>query len=251
MSEKRALYDNIGGSYAGWKETPIPTYSEVPTVRRLLAGRIEGRKVLDLACGTGYYSRLLKQWGAAEVMGVDVSEAMIAEARRHEAQHTMGLDYVVADAAALPVLGAFDVVTAMYLLHYAETAEVMRAMARALAANLKPGGALLALLPEPDYVMGKGDTERYGFSYRLLASDKEWMLVHADVHTTPPFSIEYRHWSRRVVEESLRSAGFSDLRWHPFDVSPEGLAKFGPDYWQDVLSNPPSTALTVKLAVTG
>jgi SAM-dependent methyltransferase len=243
-----ALYDNIGGSYAGWKDTPIPTYTEVPTVKRLLAGRIEGRAVLDLACGTGYYSRLLKQWGASHVVGVDVSEAMITEARGIEAKQPAGIDYVLADAAALPVLGAFDVATAMYLLHYAETADVMRAMARAIAANLKPDGQLLALLPEPDYVMGKGDTERYGFSYRLVASSKDWRLVHADVHTAPPFSIEYRHWSREVLEESLRSAGFQGLCWHPFEVSSEGMARFGRDYWQDVLRNPPSAALTASLS---
>lgn len=40
-----------------------------------------GATVLDLACGTGYYSRLLLDWGAARVVGVDVSEKMIDAAR--------------------------------------------------------------------------------------------------------------------------------------------------------------------------
>ncbi|WP_437751213.1 class I SAM-dependent methyltransferase [Sorangium sp. So ce1389] len=31
--------------------------------------------MLDLACGTGFYSRLVKSLGAAEVVGVDVSDA--------------------------------------------------------------------------------------------------------------------------------------------------------------------------------
>jgi hypothetical protein len=95
--------------------------------------------------------------------------------------------------------------------------------------------------------MGKGETERYGFTYRLVASDKQGMLVHADVHTDPPFSIEYRHWARWVFEDALRAAGFTDLRWHPFEVSPEGLAKFGEAYWRDFLANPVSTALTARL----
>lgn len=245
MSEKQ--YDAIGASYVNWKETPIPKYSEVPTVRRLLAGRIEGRDVLDLACGTGYYSRLFKRWGAARVVGADISRAMVAEARAIEAREPAGIEYVVEDVARLPVLTAFDVAAAMYLLHYAETAEVMRAMCRSISANLKPGGHLLALLPEPDYVMGKGDTERYGFSYRLVASLGDWRLVHADVHTEPPFAIEYRHWSRRVLTESLQQAGFTGIQWHPFDVSPEGMAKFGEPYWRDILTNPVSTALTAHL----
>nr|MBI3612489.1 class I SAM-dependent methyltransferase [Nitrospirota bacterium] len=247
MSE---LYDAIGEKYAGWKETPIPTYTEVPTVKRLLSGQIEGKSVLDLACGTGYYSRLFKQWGAAKVVGVDVSETMVAAAREAEAKAPLGIEYRVADAANLPVLGSFDLATATYLLHYAETPEAMRRMCRNISANLKPDGLLMALLPEPDYVMGRGDTERYGFTYRLVTSGPDWMLVHADVHTNPPFSIEYRHWARNVFEEALRSAGFADLRWHPFKVSPEGLAKFGPGYWRDLIENPMSTILTARLPVS-
>lgn len=248
MSEKQ--YDAIGASYVNWKETPIPKYTEVPTVRRLLAGHIEGREVLDLACGTGYYSRLFRQWGAARVVGADISRAMVDEARAIEAREPAGIEYVVEDVASLPALAAFDVAAAMYLLHYAETVEVMRAMCGSIAANLKAGGYLLALLPEPDYVMGKGDTECYGFSYRLVASVGDWRLVHADVHTEPPFAIEYRHWSRAVVTESLRQAGFTGIQWHPFEVSPEGMARFGEAYWRDILVNPVSTALTAHLPGT-
>lgn len=250
MRGMSAQYDAIGETYVGWKETPIPTYTEVPTVKRLLSGQVEGRSVLDLACGTGYYSRLFIQWGAAKVVGVDVSDTMIAAAREAEAKAPLGIEYRVADAAELPRLGAFDLAAATYLLHYVETPEAMRRMCGSIAANLKPGGLLMALLPEPDYVMGLGDTERYGFTYRLVASGPDWRLVHADVHTTPPFSIEYRHWARAVFDEAVRFAGFADLRWHPFDVSPEGLAKFGPGYWCDLLTNPMSTILIARLPVS-
>ena len=243
-----AQYDQIGAAYVNWKDTPIPRYAEVPTVSRLLTGLIEGRKVLDLACGTGYYSRLFKQWGASCVVGVDVSEAMVAAAREAEANNPLGIHYVVADAADLTVLGSFDLAAATYLLHYAETFVVMRNMAARIAANLKPDGFLLALVPKPCYVMGKGETEPYGFTYRLVTSGKDWQLVHAEVLTDPPFAIEYRHWARNVYEEALKAAGFTDLRWHPFKVSSEGLAKFGEAYWRDILANPVSTILTARLA---
>lgn len=248
MAAMSRQYDSIGANYVNWKATPIPTYSEVPTVRRLLGTRIQGRNLLDLACGTGYYARFFKQWGAARVVGVDISEAMIAEARASETRERAGIEYVRADAASLPRLGAFDVAAAMYLLHYAETPEVMAAMCRAIAANLKPGGELFTLLPEPDYVLGKGDTERYGFSYRLVARGDGWRLVHADVHTEPPFSIEYRHWSRQVYADALGQAGFVGLQWHAFEISAEGLEKLGAAYWQDILANPVSTVLTARLS---
>ncbi|HEU4686174.1 MAG TPA: class I SAM-dependent methyltransferase [Nitrospira sp.] len=243
-----AQYDDIGAVYVNWKDTPIPRYAEVPTVKRLVSKVIQGRQVLDLACGTGYYSRLFKQWGAATVMGVDVSEAMVSTAREAESKDPLGIHYVVRDAADLSVLGSFDVAAATYLLHYAETSDIMRRMAKSIAANLKQGGFLLTLVPAPDYVMGQGDTEQYGFSYRLVRASEEWRLVHADVHTNPPFSIEYRHWARHVYEEALHAAGFADLQWHHFEVSPEGVARFSEAYWRDILENPVTVILTARLS---
>ena len=47
-------------------------------------GDVDGKGVLDLACGTGHYARLLKARGAENVHGVDNSEELLKEARRHE-----------------------------------------------------------------------------------------------------------------------------------------------------------------------
>lgn len=42
-----------------------------------------GRRVLDVACGEGYGSRLLADWGADEVVGVDVSNEALTAARKN------------------------------------------------------------------------------------------------------------------------------------------------------------------------
>jgi 2-polyprenyl-3-methyl-5-hydroxy-6-metoxy-1,4-benzoquinol methylase len=42
---------------------------------------MDGRRVLDLGCGTGQLARHLATLGAAEVVGLDVSERMLALAR--------------------------------------------------------------------------------------------------------------------------------------------------------------------------
>ena len=41
-----------------------------------------GRKVLDIACGEGYGSWLMAEWGAQSVLGVDVSSTAIASAEK-------------------------------------------------------------------------------------------------------------------------------------------------------------------------
>lgn len=40
------------------------------------SSNIEGKKVLDLACGDGYYSRYAKDIGANTVVGVDISSGI-------------------------------------------------------------------------------------------------------------------------------------------------------------------------------
>lgn len=87
---------------------------------RVRLGDLAGLSVLDLACGDGMGTRLLSQWGAARVVGVDLSPQMIALAQQREDAEPIGIEYRVADAATLGKIGEFDRVCAAYLLHYAE-----------------------------------------------------------------------------------------------------------------------------------
>jgi ubiquinone/menaquinone biosynthesis C-methylase UbiE len=44
-------------------------------------GDISGKDVLDLACGEGFFTRLIKQKTTGKVYGVDISENMISLAK--------------------------------------------------------------------------------------------------------------------------------------------------------------------------
>jgi ubiquinone/menaquinone biosynthesis C-methylase UbiE len=69
------------------------------------------RRVLDLGTGTGLVARLVAaRFPDAAVIGVDISERMIEQARRRT--DAPGVSYQVADAEHLPFEeGAFDLVT--------------------------------------------------------------------------------------------------------------------------------------------
>lgn len=61
--------------YSGWE-------ASIHVARYALAkDACQGRRVLDIACGEGYGSRLMLDWGATEVVGIDVSEETIAAAK--------------------------------------------------------------------------------------------------------------------------------------------------------------------------
>src|SRR5262249_6460073 len=102
-----------------------------------------------------------RRHGAARAIGVDISEGMIGLAREEEAREPLGVEYMQASVEGLGVVGAFDVVSAVYLLHYAQTRERLATMCRTIAANLRPGGRLVAMISN----YGPGvpvDTSRYG-----------------------------------------------------------------------------------------
>ena len=70
---------------------------------------IAGRKILDLACGTGELTLKLAQSGY-EVTGVDLSEDMLAVAREKAERNKLPLFLAAQDMSQLEGLGQFDMV---------------------------------------------------------------------------------------------------------------------------------------------
>ena len=80
-----AEYDHIAGDYRLSKRLPFRECVEWYSYRRLI-GDVSGQKILDLACGEGFYSRRVSALGAAKVVGVDISTVMIERAWQQEAE---------------------------------------------------------------------------------------------------------------------------------------------------------------------
>src|SRR5215472_13557198 len=70
-----AGYSRLRRSVEGLDGAP-----EWPTLRAMLPD-LRGLRVLDLGCGFGWFCRWARQQGAAHVVGIDVSEKMLARAR--------------------------------------------------------------------------------------------------------------------------------------------------------------------------
>ena len=69
----------------------------IHTARYAMAKELcRGKKILDIACGEGYGSRLLLDWGAKDVLGVDISKEAVENAKKNFG--TVGLRYLEVDA---------------------------------------------------------------------------------------------------------------------------------------------------------
>ncbi len=97
-------------------------------------GPMAGRRVLDLGCGKGRFSRTLSELGA-QVIGLDLSAAMLAEA--------MDLDRVRASARRLPFASAsFDRVVAVEILEHLAPRSVDQ-VCDEVRRVLRPGGTFV------------------------------------------------------------------------------------------------------------
>jgi SAM-dependent methyltransferase len=232
-------YNQIADVFAQTKSAPLKQYSERWTFFNALKD-VQGRTVLDLACGDGDYTRALKQQGAAKVVGVDVSEKMIARARELEAQQPLGIEYHVRDVADLEQLGSFDLVVAVYLFVYAETEERLFAMCRAAYANLVPGGRCLAVILNPELTEQHiAVSNRLGISLKLDGPIQDGATITIAIPTPAgPIELSNYYWSKPTYEHALQSAGFRAVEWHRIGVAPEALEAFGADFWRDYLVDP-------------
>jgi ubiquinone/menaquinone biosynthesis C-methylase UbiE len=101
---------------------------------------LQGNRLLDVACGTGFSFIPLLERGW-RVTGCDVSPAMIEAAR---AKVDDRAELVVADMRELPLLGEFDLIWAINTpLNYLLDGEELRAALAGMRRNLAPGGFVL------------------------------------------------------------------------------------------------------------
>lgn len=108
-----AQYSHMARSIDGLDEA-----GEWPAFRSLLPV-LRDRRVLDLGCGFGWHCRYAREQQAQSVVGVDLSEKMIARAR--EMTHDPAIEYYqrAIEDIDFPA-GAFDMVISSLALHYVE-----------------------------------------------------------------------------------------------------------------------------------
>ena len=156
----------------------------------------EARRVLDLACGSGIYTRpFAHRLSEGRVVGLDLSVPMLAQARRTmRAEGLANLDLVRGSALDLPFdSGCFDVVNCCGAVHLFP--DIPRALAE-IQRVLAPGGRFTSA------VFRRGPSDR---DARRAERRERMMGVHA--------------FTRDEYEARLAQAGFVAARFpHEHEV---------------------------------
>ena len=141
---KQNIYDDPAffAGYAELRGNPFSAnaVTEEPAMRALLPDDLRGQRVLDLGCGAGRLCRHIAVGGAVSVIGVDLSERMLALAAG-EGDFGGVITYhhcAVEDWEAAP--GSYDLVVSSLALHYVED---VRPVFANVARWLSPGGVFV------------------------------------------------------------------------------------------------------------
>lgn len=195
------LFAPLGPRYDRYAS--LLSFGQDPRWRRFLVSRVEGRRVLDVACGTGAVSQELARAGH-EVVGLDQNEGMLAVAR----ERMPGVQFVVGEAERLPFAdGEFDALTVTYLLRYVDDPT---AAVRELARVVKPGGVVAML----EFAVPRGAWRPLWELWVRIGLPVAGRLIGHGWHEVGSFlggSITGFH-ARQDIAQLFRDAGLGDVR---------------------------------------
>jgi ubiquinone/menaquinone biosynthesis C-methylase UbiE len=137
-------FDRVAAVYDSLRTTDE---APVRRIRELLPDRpVAG---IDVGCGTGRYSRLLRGLlpDGSLLVASDVSAAMLAQLKAGNGGHALRLMPLVSAAEELPVrTGSLDLVTAFNCVHHFDLSLFLTTAARVL----QPGGQLFIYTRTPE-----------------------------------------------------------------------------------------------------
>ena len=188
----RFLAQHGAGEIWNW-ESPAGKLRWARRVKMLSRHLRPGMSVLELGCGTGYFTRELARSGA-DVVAIDVSPELLEIAKanhsapnvRYEIQNAYELNYPDA---------VFDSVVGSSVLHHLEIEEALREIYRVL----KPGGTIY--FTEPNMLNPQ------------IAIQKNVPWVKRKLGDSPDETAFFRWPLRRLLEQK----GYGDVRIVAFD----------------------------------
>lgn len=176
---------------------------EWPTLEAMLPA-LEGKQVLDLGCGYGWFARYARERGAEHVVGIDLSHKMLARAA--ELTDDEAITYQCADMASLVLEPArFDVIYSSLAFHYlADIAALFGCLYQAL----EPGGTLVFSTEHPIFTCARhhqGWVEHQGRRYWAVSDYQHEGQRQSD--WLAPGVVKY-HRTLGTTLNALLSAGF-------------------------------------------
>ena len=264
--DTKAVYNSIAEEYAKYDTEPLQTAVEEYTLFNTVIeptdsdriNKSNNSRILDLACGTGYCTRKMKErYPNSYVCGLDYSSSMINQARTIEAKLQQGIDYICADGKAsvidseLPLEQQYDIITSVYYLNHAQTQDELHKMIQGIFIRLKPGGIFCSINGNVCNSLDCYNNEKhkkYFFSCEIAENAlRDGMPIkltfYSKVDGSPSLSFHCFHMSPVVYEKLFKECGFSSFEW----IQPQCDPNYSdPSYFDDFLRYPTTIGIKAR-----
>ena len=200
----------------GWKAGK----TSLNDIELALLGDVEGKNILHLQCHFGQDTLELTRMGA-NVVGVDLSDASIAAARKLNEELELNADFVVSDV--LELVGKIDQKFDMIFTSYGTIGWLpdLDKWAKVISHHLKPGGKLVFVEFHPVVWMFDDDFEKIQYRYF-----KDEPIVETDTGTYADTKAEFEKteisWNHGLAEvfRALEQNGLILKSFDEYDYSP-------------------------------
>ncbi len=222
-----AGYSQLARSRDGLAGAP-----EWATLRSMLPP-LEGLRVLDLGCGFGAFARWVRKMGAAEVIGIDRSQMMLARAQSLTRDPKVAFRIAEIERLVLPP-ASVDLVYSSLVLHYIDDFAPVAAMMRNVLAD---GGHFVASVEHPIYTAPRDPNWRTGNDGAQVWPLTDYLSEGRRVTDWITSGVVKYHRTVASYVNTLIANGFRIQRLEEWAPNPKQIAEH-PE-WTNEIHRPP------------
>ncbi|MBF0376198.1 MAG: class I SAM-dependent methyltransferase [Desulfamplus sp.] len=203
-----------------------------------LIGDLSDKTILDIGCGTGSHTRAFRHLGAKKVVGIDYFKEMITIAEKKELSNPLNIEYFQQNIFEPFSIGLFDIVTAFSVISIASSQEELTVLFKSVYNNLLNGGRFIIAGLNPELSPSAYQKcEKYGFKVTCESPQIEGAIITSTLKiNNNDVKFEDYYFKIDTYFHCLRNAGFTTINMHLPEISPEGIDKFGKEFWQDFIT---------------
>jgi ubiquinone/menaquinone biosynthesis C-methylase UbiE len=210
-AEAYATVDFPGTYYLAYRDLPA-----------IIAEHVRGGKAIDFGCGAGRSTRFLRALGF-EVVGIDISAPMLAQARKRDPKGDYRL--VVGDDLSNLAVGAYDLVLSAFTFDNIPTIEKKITLLQRLKSLLSGDGKIVNVVSSPQIYIN----EWTSFSTKAFPGNRtaqcgdEVQIVMLDVEDRRP--VVDILWTDKGYREVYERAGLKAINvYRPLGDAREGYS---------------------------
>jgi len=235
-------FDQVTNYTSYIEDDPFRRGLHFPAVEEVLRD-LNKKRILDIGCGDGLFSRLLAERGAA-VVGYDRAHRQIAQAQASVGAPGLDVTFVVATPQTFFHDGTFDAAMSVMVLQFATSPDELAAFFRSASRHLRPGGQFISVVTNPlfsafgeDFVVRRW-TKLEGNNIRTDFLDRASGRVE--------MTLEMHQYTSEEFERAALSGGMKPAGWRKLFATPDAVRQMGASFWQPCHEHQPFALFVVQ-----